>query len=60
MTPQINPDEIIYKVSKRVYEKEISKNDGVNRLVDDLKMNKGSALIIVGQVFPNVLSGSSM
>ena len=57
MTPQTSPDEIIYQVSKRVYEKEITKNDGVNRLVEELKMNKGSALIIVGQVFPKLISG---
>ena len=56
MTP-VNPDEIIYQISKKVYEKEISKSEGVNRLVEKMNMNKGSALIIIGQVFPKLIEG---
>lgn len=56
MTP-VNPDEIIYQVSKKVYENEISKSEGVNRLIEELKMNKGSAQIIIGQVFPKLIGG---
>jgi len=53
----INHDEIIYQISKKVYEKEISKSEGINRLFEELKMNKGSAQIIVGQVFPKLIEG---
>ena len=43
MTP-VNHDEITYQISKKVYEKELSKKEGIDRLFEELKMNKGSQL----------------
>ena len=50
-------EEVTYQVSKKVYEQEISKKDGVSKLVEELGMNEGSAKIIIGQVFPKFISG---
>jgi hypothetical protein len=43
---------IAYQISKDVLENRLSKEDGVNKLVSQLAMNRGSAQIIVNQVFP--------
>ena len=50
-------EEVIYQVSKRVQKQELSKKEGVSKLVEELGMNEGSAKIIIGQVFPKFISG---
>ncbi|MEX0662796.1 MAG: HNH endonuclease [Balneolaceae bacterium] len=52
-----NPNRIIFNISKEVYEKSISKSDGVDQLVKELNLNRGSAQMIIGQIFPRLLDG---
>lgn len=54
---QSNNNRIIFNISKEVYEKGISKGDGVNKLVGEINFNKGSAQMIIGQIFPRLLDG---
>ena len=52
-----NPNRIIFNVAKSVYEGNITKNDGINFLVRELNMNRGSAQMIIIQIFPKLLDG---
>ena len=52
-----NPNRIIFNIAKEVYEKNISKRDGINKLVESLNMNRGSAQMIIVQIFPKLLDG---
>lgn len=52
-----NPNRIIFDIAKDVYEKNISKGDGINKLVQILDMNRGSAQMIMVQIFPKLLDG---
>jgi len=51
-------EEITYLVSKRVLEGEITKSEGINELYSKINMNKGSASIIIGQVYPKLFNGT--
>lgn len=53
----VSVNEIIYQISKKVYEKELTQDEGINQLVEKLDMNKGSAQIIIRQVFPKLMNG---
>ena len=57
----VNPKFIkpAYEISKAVYEKKISDNAGINKLVNKHHFNRGSAKIIISQVFPKLISGQS-
>lgn len=50
-------EELTYKISKDSYEGIISKADGINKLADKINMNRGSASIMIGQVFPMMIEG---
>ncbi|WP_296386813.1 HNH endonuclease [Winogradskyella sp.] len=50
-------EEITYLVSKKVLEGEITKSEGINQLYSKINMNKGSASIIIGQVYPKLFNG---
>lgn len=52
-----NPNRIIFNTAKRVYEGNQTKNDGINTLVRELNMNRGSAQMIIVQIFPKLLDG---
>lgn len=54
---ELNPNRIIFNTAKKVYEGNLSKNDGINSLVRDLNMNRGSAQMIIVQIFPKLLDG---
>ncbi len=56
MTKQ-NPNRIIFNTAKKVYEGNISKNDGIDTLVRELNMNRGSAQMIIVQILPKLLDG---
>ena len=56
MTEQ-DSHKIIYDAAKKVYERSVPKNDGINNLVRELNMNRGSAQMIILQIFPRMLSG---
>jgi 5-methylcytosine-specific restriction protein A len=53
----MNNEEITYLVSKKVLEGEITKSEGINELYSKINMNKGSASIIIGQVYPKLFNG---
>lgn len=57
MTEQ-NTNRIIFDTAKSVYENNLSKTEGVDNLVQILNMNRGSAQMIVGQIFPRLLDGN--
>lgn len=52
-----NPNRKIFNIAKEVYEQNISKGDGINKMVEILNMNRGSAQIIIVQIFPKLLEG---
>ncbi|MFV9482293.1 HNH endonuclease [Christiangramia sp. ASW11-125] len=52
-----NSNRTIFNISKEVYEQKISKSEGVNQLVEELNFNRGSAQMIIGQIFPRLLDG---
>lgn len=52
-----NRNRIIFNTAKKVYEGNLSKNDGINTLVRELDMNRGSANMIIGQILPKLLDG---
>lgn len=52
-----NPDKIKYEIAKEVYEQTISKRDGINKLVQNLNKNRGSAQMIIVQISPKLLDG---
>lgn len=54
---ELNPNRIIFNTAKKVYEENLSKNDEINSLVRDLNMNRGSAQMIIVQIFPKLLDG---
>ncbi|UAB83511.1 HNH endonuclease [Zunongwangia sp. SCSIO 43204] len=54
---ELNPNRIIFDTAKKVYEGNLSKNDGINSLVMELNMNRGSAQMIIVQIFPKLLNG---
>ncbi len=47
----------LFNICKEVYEQTISKEEGINKLVLNLKMNRGSAHMIIVQIFPQLLDG---
>lgn len=54
---ELNPNRIIFNTAKRVYEGNLSKTNGINSLVQELNMNRGSAQMIIVQIFPKLLDG---
>jgi 5-methylcytosine-specific restriction enzyme A len=52
-------EEFTYKISKDVYEGVITKTYGINELAEKINMNRGSASIMIGQVFPMMIEGQS-
>jgi len=50
-------EEITYLVSKKVLEGKITKSEGINELYSKINTNKGSASIIIGQVYPKLFNG---
>ena len=50
-------EEVTYLVSKKVLEGDSSKSEGINELFSKINMNKGSASIIIGQVYPKLFNG---
>ncbi|KAF9658223.1 HNH endonuclease [Tenacibaculum sp. ZH5_bin.1] len=52
-----NPNRIIFNTAKKVYEGNQTKNDGIDTLVRELNMNRGSAQMIIVQIFPKLLDG---
>lgn len=54
---ELNPNRIIFNTAKRVYEGNLSKTDGISSLVQELNMNRGSAQMIIVQIFPKLLDG---
>jgi len=52
-----NPNRIIFDIAKEVYEQDLPKEDGINKLVQELNMNRGSAQMIIVQIFPKLLDG---
>ena len=53
----MSDEEITYLISKKVLEGKISKSDGINELSSRINLNKGSASIIIGQVYPKLIEG---
>ncbi|MFC5045167.1 HNH endonuclease [Aquimarina hainanensis] len=53
----LTPNRIIFNTAKKVYEGELSKSEGINMLVGELNINKGSAQMIIVQIFPKLLDG---
>jgi len=53
----MKPELITYRIAKQVFEKQITKEEGIDKLVTELGMKKGSAQIIIIQVFPKLLTG---
>lgn len=47
----------IFNVAKEVYQKNISNRDGINKLVESINLNRGSAQMIIVQIFPKLLGG---
>lgn len=48
--------EIIYQICKRVFENQITRNEGIEALVDQLNMNRNSAVIVVN-IFVKLMNG---
>ncbi len=55
----ISSEQIVYtyKIAKKAYEKEISKDEAIQELVTKAKMNEGSVKIILVQIFPKLMNG---
>lgn len=53
----ISPNRTIFNIAKEVYEQKISKNEGINVLVENLEMNRGLAQMLIVQIFPKLLDG---
>lgn len=47
----------IFNIGTSIVTKEISKQDGIKLLIEKTKLNKGSAQMILGQIFPKFFTG---
>lgn len=48
----------VYEVGKKVFEETITRREGIQELVEDHNMNRGSATMIISQIFPNLMEGN--
>jgi hypothetical protein len=48
---------IIFNIARKVFEQEMSKQEGLDSLLNIIEMNRGSAQMIMFQVIPNLIKG---